>query len=76
MLYAVEIGREREDLAKVMSAIREWLDAQQFEPDAFRCTTDDESITCRLEFKRESEAAACANAFGAQISSIGDSFLA
>ena len=41
MLYIVEIRRERETLAQVMSAVREWLDAQRFEPDAFRCKMDD-----------------------------------
>jgi hypothetical protein len=51
-----------------MSAIREWLDGHHFEPDAFRCTTDDQSVTCRLEFNIESEASACAEAFGGQVS--------
>jgi hypothetical protein len=64
MLYVVEIRREREHLAAVMSAIREWLDAQRFEPDIFRSTTTEESVTFRLEFKIESEAMACAEAFG------------
>ena len=40
MLYVVEIRRDREHLGQVMSAIREWLDAQRFEPDAFRCDQD------------------------------------
>ena len=53
MLYLVKIRREREPLAKAMSGIREWLDAQRFEPDAFRCNTDEESVTFRLEFKSE-----------------------
>jgi hypothetical protein len=39
MLYVVEIRRERGELAKMMSGIREWLDRQHFEPDAFRCGT-------------------------------------
>jgi hypothetical protein len=55
MLYVVEIRRDREQLAAVMSQVREWLDGQRFEPNAFRCTTDEESVTCRLEFKIESE---------------------
>lgn len=71
MLYVVEIRREREDLAKVMSGIREWLDAQRFEPDIFRCTTAEESVTFRLEFKIASEAMACAEAFGGQLLSPG-----
>ena len=40
MLYVVEIQREREQLSAIMARIREWLDAQRFEPDAFRCTAD------------------------------------
>ena len=71
MLYVVEIQRERGHLAAVMSAIREWLDAQRFEPDIFRSTSDEESATFRLEFKIESEAMACAEAFGGQLLSPG-----
>ena len=72
MLYVVEIRRDREALADVMAAVREWLDAQRFEPDAFRCVTDEESVTCRFEFKVEEEARACANAFGGQLTLPGD----
>jgi hypothetical protein len=72
LLYLVEIRREREQLASVMSSIREWLDEKHFEPDAFRCTTDEESVTCRLEFKIENEARACAEAFKGRVSSVGD----
>src|SRR5215216_781606 len=72
MLYVVEILCDREHLARVMSATREWLDAQRFEPDAFRCVTDEDSVVFRLEFKHESEAVACADAFGGQVSSMGD----
>ena len=76
MVYVVEIKREREDLAKAMSGIREWLDRQRFEPNAFQCTTDNETATFRLEFKAESEAVACAAAFGGEVSSAGGTFLA
>jgi len=72
MLYMVEIRREREQLAAIMSDVRQWLDGQHFEPDAFRCATDEENVTCRLEFKIESEAAACAKAFGGRVTSIRD----
>jgi hypothetical protein len=72
MLYVVEIRREREQLAAIMSRIREWLDGQRLEPDAFRCRTDEQNVTCRLEFKAESEASACAAAFRGQVTSIGD----
>ena len=71
MLYVVEIRREREHLAKVMSAVREWLDGRRFEPDAFGCDTDEQSVTFRLEFKNESEAVACADAFQGQVISTG-----
>ena len=72
MLYVVEIRRGREELSTLMARTREWLDGQRFEPDAFRCTTDDEGITCRLEFKIESEAIAFAKAFGGEVKLMGD----
>ncbi len=72
MLYVVEIKRAREHFAVIMSSIREWLDGQRFEPDAFRCTTDEETVTCRLQFKNESEATACAKKFSGQVTSLGD----
>ena len=74
MLYIVEIQRERETLAKVMSAIREWLDAQHFEPDTFRCKVDEDVVTYSVGFKFESEARACAEAFGGQLSSPDEFF--
>ena len=67
MLYAVEIRCEREGLSTIMARIREWLDTRRFEPDAFRCATEKEAVTCRLEFKVESEAKACADAFGGEL---------
>jgi hypothetical protein len=76
MLHVVEIRRERDSMAKAMSNIREWLDAHRFEPDAFRCNTDEEGVTLRLEFRIEAEAIACAKAFGGRISLAGDKFLA
>src|SRR4051794_33078779 len=76
MLYVVEIRREREHLAEAMSGIRQWLDAQRFDPQALRCITAEETLTFRLEFRSEMEAVACAGAFGGQVSSIGDTFLA
>ena len=68
MLYIVEIRRKDAELAKAMSAIREWLDGQRFEPDAFRYTSSDAGDIFRLEFKGEFEARACADSFGGQIS--------
>lgn len=73
MLYVVEIRRDRENLSMLMSAIREWLDAQRFEPDAFRCDQDGLTIVCQVEFKFESEARACADAFRGRLRSFGHS---
>ena len=72
MLYVVEFQREREELSTIMARIREWLDSQRFEPDAFRSSTNEAMVTCRLEFKYESEAKACAAAFGGEVRSIGE----
>ena len=72
MLYVVEIRRSHEELSIIMARIREWLDAQRFEPDAFRCSADEETVTCRLEFKLESEAIACAEAFAGTLISPGE----
>jgi len=72
MLYVVEIRRGRAELSTIMGRIREWLDDHRFEPDAFRCTTDEVSATCRLEFKFENEARACADAFGGELRPMGD----
>jgi hypothetical protein len=72
MLYVVEMRRGHDELSTIMARIREWLDGQRFEPDAFRCTTDDESVTCRLEFKLETEAIACAEEFGGEVRPLGD----
>ena len=72
MLYVVEFQREREELSTIMARVREWLDSQRFEPDVFRCSTDEATVTCRLEFKFETEAKACAAAFGGEVRSIGE----
>ena len=72
MLFVVEIRRDRAKFVELMSSVREWLDGRRFEPDAFRCATDQQNVTCRLEFKIESVASACAEAFGGQVSSIGN----
>jgi hypothetical protein len=72
MLYVVEIRRDREALSSIMASIREWLDRRGFEPDAFRCMTDEESVTCRLEFEIESEAIDCAYVFGAEARPMGN----
>ena len=58
MLYVVEILRRHDELSTIMGRVREWLDAQRFEPNAFRCSTDEAIVTCRLEFEFENEAIA------------------
>lgn len=72
MLSVVEIRRGRDEVSMLMARVREWLDSQRFEPDAFRCTTDEATVICRLEFKFENEALACANAFGGEVKLLGE----
>ena len=72
MLYVVEFQREREELSTTMARVREWLNSQRFEPDVFRSSTDEAMVTCRLEFKFESEAKACAAVFGGEVRPIGE----
>jgi hypothetical protein len=72
MLYVVEILRRHDELSTIMGRVREWLDAQRFEPNAFRCSTDEAIVTCRLEFEFENEAIACARAFDGEMRSLGD----
>ena len=67
MAYSVEIGCDAEDLATVMSEMREWLDAQRFEPDIFRHIVGRESITIHVQFNLESKAVAFAQAFSGQL---------
>jgi hypothetical protein len=72
MLHIVEIKRSRKDLTRVMAEIREWLDARRFEPDAFRCCTDQVDVAFRVEFKVKSEATACAETFSGRLVSPGE----
>ncbi len=67
-MYIVEIRREQADVAAQMAAIREWLDAQRFEPDEFRYDSASDGAIFRLVFKNETEARACAHSFGGQVS--------
>ena len=66
-MYSVEVRCHVENLAAVMSRMRQWLDDQRFEPDIFRHTTADESVTIHLQFKVESETIAFAEAFLVQL---------
>src|SRR5216684_3935137 len=52
-MYSVEVRCHVVDLAAVMSRMRQWLDDQRFEPDIFRHTVADESVSIRLQFNVE-----------------------
>ena len=67
MLYSVEVGCSADDLATVMSKMREWLDARRIEPDTFRDAVAGESVTFLVQFKVEGEAVAFARAFSGQL---------
>jgi len=58
-----------ENLVSLMSEMREWLDARRIEPDIFRHTVKEASVTIHLQFKVESEAIAFAQAFSGQLMS-------
>jgi hypothetical protein len=66
-MYSVEVRCHIENLAAVMSRMRQWLDDQRFEPDIFRHTVADEGVTIRLQFKVENETIAFAEAFLGQL---------
>jgi hypothetical protein len=67
VLHTVEIRRPLADMTMMMSAIREWLDDERFEPDAFRSITQGETVIFRLDYKVESEAKACAERFEGRV---------
>ena len=67
MLWSVEVRCDAEDLVNVMEKMREWLDARRIEPDIFRHTVEESSVTIHLQFKVESEAAAFAQAFSGEL---------
>ena len=67
MLFSVEVRCGAEELADIMSRMRQWLDTERFEPDVFRHTIEGESVTIRVQFKVEGEAIAFASTFGGQL---------
>jgi hypothetical protein len=67
LMYSVEVRCHVEDLAAVMSRMRQWLDDRRFEPDIFRHTVADESVTIRLQFKVARQTTAFAEAFSGQL---------
>src|SRR4051812_3550487 len=68
IMYSVEVRCDIENLANLMSKMREWLDARRFEPDSFRDTVDGESVRFLVQFKTEGEAVTFAHAFSGQLS--------
>lgn len=70
-MFRVEILIAGEDgLSNQMSAMREWLDRQGFEPTIFRYTFGPQGIRFQVDFAAEAEAAAFGKAFGAIASAI------
>jgi hypothetical protein len=67
MSYSVEVRNVAANIGSVMEKMREWLDAQQIEPDVFRHKVDEAGVTIHLQFKVESEARAFAHAFSGQL---------
>ena len=67
MSWSVEVRCDAEDLVNVMEKMREWLDARRIEPDTFRHTVGEASVTIHLQFKVESEAFAFAQAFSGEL---------
>jgi hypothetical protein len=67
MPYTIEVRDPGNDLSVTMSAMRMWLDHHHFEPGAFRQLHLGVGVIFRLEFKREREAVAFANAFGGRL---------
>ena len=67
MLWSVEVRCDAENLVSVMSEMREWLDARRIEPDIFRHTAEEASVTIHLQFKVQSEAIVFAHAFSGQL---------
>jgi hypothetical protein len=67
-MFSVESLIREEEMASTMSAMRAWLDQEQFEPTAFRYTfTATGGVVCRIDFLAESEAAVFAKAFDAKL---------
>ena len=66
-MFSVEVCRDAEELVSTILKMREWLDGRRIEPDIFRHTVDEASVTIRLQFKVESEAIAFAQAFSGQL---------
>ncbi len=67
MLYTVQAQLSEVGLAARMAEMREWLDRHRYEPDLFQYRMNAEGALLRVDFKRESEAMAFADAFGGSV---------
>ena len=68
MLYSVQIRLDSGEMAVRVSEMREWLDRQGIEPDAFEYRRmDANGVVYRVDFKVVGEAAAFAEAFGGTV---------
>ena len=65
MLCIVEVAMKHENLAFELSQMRTWLDHMKFQAIGFRQTPDVD--VCRVDFQREQEAIAFAQAFSGQV---------
>jgi hypothetical protein len=67
MIHTVDVPLVGADIAAAMAEMREWLDHHRCEPDGFHHVTRDQRLTCCVDFKLESEAAAFARAFSGRL---------
>jgi hypothetical protein len=65
MVYIVEVDLDAQDLASELSQMRTWLDHMKCQAIGFRRLPD--RNICRIDFEREQEARAFAEAFAGQI---------
>ena len=65
MLYIVEVAIKAENLALELSQMRTWLDHMKIQAICFRQIL--ETDICRVDFQREQEATAFAQAFAGQV---------
>src|SRR5215217_1230814 len=63
----ISISNETAALAERMTRMREWLDGHQVEPAVFRCSSTPPDLVFRVEFAREEQAIAFAEAFGGHL---------
>ena len=65
MVYIVEVAVDPGNLAHELSQMRTWLDHMKFHAIGFRQVAD--ATSCRVDFEREQEAMAFAQAFAGQL---------